>query len=230
MEWNEEAVKSDLIATFGEDYAEEIEDSLRLDEGRYSDWGEAGSVTVDGIEYNIIKDEDEAERIATEHVTQDLEQEPSIFNQEWLSSHIDIQQAQHVFIDIYNEWNSSYAEDIKTESSKRYTNRLAEEMVDMGIITEEEGENEEFDLDNKIDDFVEVMTESQIDEGDGGLEHYRLNFGDEEANKVITEHQLIDINAAAEDAIDVDGWPHFISLYDGNYETTKNGIVYFRES
>jgi hypothetical protein len=47
---------------------EEIEDTLDLDNGRYSDWGNAGSVTVDGTEYNIIENEEEAERIAIEIV------------------------------------------------------------------------------------------------------------------------------------------------------------------
>ena len=39
----------------------------------------------------------------------------------------------------------------------------------------------------------------------------------------------INIDEAAKDAIKVDGWAHFLSRYDGEYETTENGIVYFRD-
>jgi len=39
----------------------------------------------------------------------------------------------------------------------------------------------------------------------------------------------IDIDKAAERAVAADGWAHFLSLYDGNYETTPGGIVIFRE-
>ena len=40
---------------------------------------------------------------------------------------------------------------------------------------------------------------------------------------------LIDVAEAADDAVASDGWAHFVSLYDGNYEETANGVVYFRE-
>lgn len=38
------------------------------------------------------------------------------------------------------------------------------------------------------------------------------------------------IEYASEDAISVDGWAHFLSHYDGYYETTKNGYVYWRDA
>ena len=38
----------------------------------------------------------------------------------------------------------------------------------------------------------------------------------------------VDYDAAAEDAVDTDGWAHFISHYDDNYEVLANGEVIFR--
>lgn len=229
MNWERDEIKKELTEQFGEEFAEEIEGSLDLEKGNYSSWGEAGSVTIDGTEYSIIKDEDEAYRIAVEAVKQDLEDEPDMFEQGWLMGHVDTGKAENLFTDIYNEMNNSYAEDIKSESSKTYTNRLAEEMVHKGIITEEEGVDEEFNLDDKIDEFVQPMTQGQIEEGEGGLSYYRDNFGDFDANSIIKDNNLIDIEAAADDAVDIDGWPHFLSRYDGNYETTKGGLVFFRQ-
>lgn len=209
MEWNEEAVKSDLIANFGEDYAEEIEDSLHLDKGRYANWGEAGSVTVDGIEYNIIRDEGEAERIATELVTQDLDQEPSIFNQDWLQSFVYI-----------------------TDTDKRMM--ASEEEDTIREMVEEQAEEDEFESDEEKNAWIEEKVEEHLKEFEKDLDD-PINYFVEEQGMYSVEDLMkqswinIDINAAAEDAINVDGWSHFISHYDGNYETTNGGLVYFRE-
>jgi len=38
----------------------------------------------------------------------------------------------------------------------------------------------------------------------------------------------IDIDAAADDAVDTDGWEHFLARYDGNSNETDAGLVYWR--
>jgi len=38
----------------------------------------------------------------------------------------------------------------------------------------------------------------------------------------------IDVEAAAEDAVDTDGAGHFLSIYDGETHETKSGLVYWR--
>jgi len=55
-------------------------------------------------------------------------------------------------------------------------------------------------------------------------------YGSEDAVKQAIEIAGIDVNAAAEDAVDTDGPEHFVARYDGNYYTTKNGLVYWREN
>lgn len=209
MEWNEDAVKSELITNFGEDFAEEIAESLNLDSGRYADWGEAGSVTIDGTEYNIIKDEDEAEKIATAHVTQDLEEEPSLFTQSWLQSFVSI-----------------------TDTDKSIM--VSEEEYNVREMVEEQAEDEEFESDEEKNEWVEKRVEESLEEFEKALDD-PINYFVEEQGMYSTEDLMkqnwinIDINAAAEDAVSLDGWAHFISLYDGHYETTKGGLVYFRE-
>lgn len=210
MKWNEETVKSELIANFGEDYAEEIDESLNLDKGRYADWGKAGSVTIDGTEYNIIKDEDEAERIATAYVKQDLEQEPSIFNQGWLQSFVYI-----------------------TDTDTRIM--ISEEEDYIRKMVEEQAEEKDFESDEEKNAWIEKQVEEHLEEFEEGLDD-PINYFVEEQGMYSVKDLMkqnwisIDINAATEDAINIDGWAHFISLYDGGYETTKGGLVYFRES
>src|SRR4030067_3605017 len=41
-----------------------------------------------GLEYNIIESEDEAERIAIEQIKEDLEEDPGMFTQSWLQDFI----------------------------------------------------------------------------------------------------------------------------------------------
>lgn len=157
----------------------------------------------------IYETEDAAEAVALAQVQEDLENEPGLFNQDWLSSFIDEENSEIFFRQVYEEWDSSYVSDIDK-------NRLEEEMADAGVDSEEA--------------YVEYLVNSKIEEGEGGLSHYRDNFGEEAAAKLISDNNLLDLDAAAESAISTDGWAHFISHYDGNYETLPCGAVYFRES
>ena len=52
-------------------------------------------------------------------------------------------------------------------------------------------------------------------------------YGDEAAAKAI-EIAGIDVDAAADDAVDTDGWEHFLARYDGKSHETASGLVYWR--
>lgn len=165
----------------------------------------------------VFIDEDDARTAAINQVREDLENEPEMFNQDWLMGIIDVEKAEGLFRQIYDEWNYSYAEDIEDDSSSDpdFDNRQQEEMAEAGV--------------DNVDDFVEYLTQNQIREGMGGYDHFESNFGKEEANKLVMEHNLIDIDEAAENAVDVDGWDHFISSYTGDHKELPSGAVYFRE-
>lgn len=226
LDFNEETVKAQFAKEF-----DVSEDDIEVSDSSLSSFGETVyEVSVNGEEYTVVDDEETAERLANAVVKQDLEDEPEIFNQDWLSRQIDSKAAESFFRDIYDEMNQDYVNNIESESSRIYTNRLAEEMVERGIITEEEGEDDEFDLEDKKDEMVEQITQEQIDEGNGGYDHYAGNIGEEEARKLVLEHNLIDIDSAAEDAVATDGWQYFLSRYDGDSSETPGGFVYWREN
>ena len=165
----------------------------------------------------VFIDEDDARTAAIERVKEDLEEDPGMFNQDWLMGIIDVERAESLFRQIYDEWNYSYAEDIENEPSSDpdFENRQEEEMAEAGV--------------EDVDAFVEYLTQNQINEGTGGYDHFESNFGEEEASKLVMEHNLIDIDEAAESAVNMDGWAHFISNYDSNYYELPSGAVYFRE-
>lgn len=38
----------------------------------------------------------------------------------------------------------------------------------------------------------------------------------------------IDLKLLSENAVDTDGWEHFLCIYDGDYDVLSNGMIYFR--
>lgn len=183
----------------------------------------------DGTTYVIAPSDDKAEELALERVKEDLENEPQLFSPDWLVNQIDKDKAKDFFENVYDEWNRSYVDDIEDESDNEYPNRLRQEMVERDLITEKEAKDENFDIENKKDDFVDEMTKDQLDEGLGGYSHYKGSFGKEEADKLVLDNNLIDIDDASQDAIDTDGWQHFLSRYDGDSTDLNSGKVMWKE-
>jgi hypothetical protein len=176
-------------------------------------------------EYLVFKTEDNAREVAIERVKEDLTENPQYFSKSWLSEYVD---GESFFTDMYNEWNEGYVNDIESEDSDEYANRLIEEMVDNGIISREEAKEDDFDAEYYKNDYTELLTSNQIDEGNGGLDYYISNFGEEEAFKVVLNNNLINVEDASENAIDTDGIAHFISSYDGKQINLSNGHVAYR--
>ena len=175
-------------------------------------------------EFEVFETEDDARERAIERVKEDLEENPEYFSKDWLMNYID---GEDFFTEVYNEWNESYANDIESEDSDKYANRLIEEMVENGIVSSEEAKEDDFDAEDYKDAFVELMTSNQMWE-DNGLEHYIDNFGEEQAFKVVSDNNLIDIDKASESAVDTDGVAHFLSSYDGEQIDLSNGHVAYR--
>jgi hypothetical protein len=176
-------------------------------------------------EFLVFETENDAEKRAIERIQDDLEENPEYFKRDWLMNYID---AENFFTEVYDEWNEGYVNDIESENSDKYENRLIEEMVDNGIVSDEEVKEGNFNAEDYKQDFVNLMTKNQIEEGNGGLQHYIDNFGDEEAFKLVLDNNLIDIQSASENAVYTDGIAHFLSSYDGEQIDLSNGHVAYR--
>jgi len=162
-----------------------------------------------GLEYNIIESEDEAERIAIEQIKEDLEEDPGMFTQTWLQDFIYISDTDKRLL--CNEEEDNLREMITEDTNI------------------EDYENEE-EYNNAIDEVVNKRLEEYAISLENPIEYFVNEQGIYSVEDLMKQFWInINIDEAAKDAIKVDGWAHFLSRYDGEYETTVNGIIYFRD-
>ncbi|MGA8297090.1 MAG: hypothetical protein WB770_08625, partial [Acidimicrobiales bacterium] len=75
---------------------------------------------------------------------------------------------------------------------------------------------------------IEELAEKQVEvELEDPMRYLEDICGDDAAKEAI-RIAGIDIDAAADDAVDTDGWEHFLARYDGNSHETASGLVYWR--
>jgi hypothetical protein len=216
-EWMEEALASLIEETGNED----------LDITMVSNSGNEFFAGNDMEEYRVFKSEDDAELTAEDEVREDMEESPENFNKDFIKPYID---GADFFEQAIREMNESYANDIESEDDNIYANRLIAEMVENGLISDDDalsGNAEEL-AEYYKDDFVTLMTEEQMEEGNDGLDYFISNFGEEETMKMVIDNNLIDIFKASRDAVQTDGVAHFLSHYDGETLYLSDGYVAYR--
>ena len=219
-DWMEEALASLIEETGNED----------LDITMVSDNGNEFFAGNDMEEYRVFKTEKDAEEKAIEQVREDLKENPDYFNQDWLMNYID---GRDFFEEALNEMNYSYVEDIASETSgTKYNNRLIDELVENGLMDEDDAilENAEEIADELKYDYVLLLTEEKLDEGNNGLDYFINNFGEKETLKMVINNNLIDIDEASQDAVNSDGIAHFIASYDGRTLYLSNNNVAYRNN
>ena len=206
---------------------DQIEESLD-DKGRYSSFGTCYKVEVDGEEFNLIPSFDTFHDIAIDYVTQMLEDEPELFIQSFLESHLYITDTDKRLI--AGDEAEAYSSELRDrEIAEEYENKHGELLYEVEP-DEEEGEEGELDYDKMREDIYD----SHYDYVYGELERDAVGYFTDSLGyemKDLMKNNLfsIDINSAAEDAVQTDGEAHFLSHYDGNYEETNGGIIVMKE-
>lgn len=227
-EFDEENVRQQMAEEF--DVDPELRDEVEVEDSHFSSFGvPCYEVTIDDNTYTVCENEDAAEKIAIEVVKQDLEDEPEIFNPEFIISHLG-GTAQNFFEELWEENYTFYAEGIAGEDDGVFENRLVQEMVEQGIVSEEQALSEDFDYEDYVEDFVRKLVTIVMERDGVGYEEYAFQFGEDEARKLVMEKGLIDIDEAAEYAVNIDGWRYFISRYNGRSDETPAGFVFWREA
>ena len=196
------------------------------------DWGEGNWVKEYSFdneeEWRIFDNEKDAEKVAISRVEEDVDDNPEWFPQSTLMGHVDAEDAEDRFREMYSEQNTGYVEDIESEDNDEFTNRLASEMYERDIITYEEATDEGFNLEDQKETMVEHMTDESINEGDYGFEYYKSSFGKEQAFELLKHWGLIDSKSLAESVVYSDGIGKTLSGYDGRQVDLSNGMVMFR--
>ncbi len=198
-------------------------DELRIRESHLTGFG-AGTVyevTLRGgghKEWNVVESEDQERELALAIVKQDLEESPENFEPNFIKSHIDTDRLRR---DLESDVQNQNEETLRDRSDDEFWREWEREGFDAPE------EDEEGDVPSPTDDQIAELAERQTEEQlRDPMEYLRDIYGDDAAKQAI-EIAGIDIDAAAEDAVDTDGAAHFLSSYDSNSYTTPGGLVYW---
>ena len=135
----------------------------------------------------------------------------------------------------------SYAEDIESEGSIFYENRLVEECYDNGLIddvdfeTDEDGDPDYTQCTRDSYELQEMLADYLTNNSgySSASQWYMDNFGDESFEYFVENNDAIDKDAIAEYCVDTDGVAHSLAGYDGEEnEFEFEGTTYYiyRES
>jgi len=225
---DEDAVLEEIARALDEE-----PDELRIDvEDGLTSFG-AGtvySVTIRGggrKEWQVVADDDQERRLALAVVKQDLEEEPEIFNQDFLERHIDKETLRS---ELRQDALDSRIDDLSDRASRR-PDEFWDDWENEGLELPEaveDADDEGEDRPEPDQTEVEELAERQVDEElRDPMKYLDDLYGDEAAKKAL-EFAGIDVDAAAEDAVDTDGPAHFLAHYDGESHETRSGLVYWR--
>lgn len=196
---------SELEVTEGRPYDESFEVSLGKNQ-----------------EYAVVPDEDTAEKIALERVTDDLKSESELFNASFIESHIDQKKLKKWVFDARME--DDYVEELAEHQIEDFWQLARQLDVDKVVPdTDEDGELMEPTA-KQIKAVKKAYAESAAK---NPMEYFEDMYG-REAAKHAVKAVGIDTKAAAEEAVSSDGWQHFLAHYDGNSHETDSGRVYWR--
>lgn len=175
-------------------------------------------------EYYVVEDDDAAEELALAIVKQDLEQEPQLFDQSFIESHIDTDRLRR---ELRYDVDDMAQEDAEEYARDRDSFWSIASQHDMEVPEEDEDGDLPDPDDGQIEELAEKMAEERLRDP---MQYLEDIYEREDAVKKAIEIAGIDVDAAAEEAVRADGFAHFLSSYDGNTYETPGGFVYWRHN
>jgi hypothetical protein len=173
-----------------------------------------------GKEWHVVENEDQERDLALAVVKEDLDNEPELFNKSFIESHINTDRLRR---DLESDVQNMNEETLRDRSDRDFWREWEGEGFDMP--EEDEDGDIPSPTDEQIEELATKQTESQLKDP---MEYLEDIYGREDAVKQAIKIAGIDIDAAAEEAVDTDGPAHFLARYDGNSYTTNAGLVYWR--
>lgn len=168
------------------------------------------NIEVEGFEFTVSDDYTALEELATEQVKEIIEDcglPQNLIDEAYIRGWVD----ESWFEDFWREHHEfvAYGEDIQYIATE-------EEMEELknGQTTEEEIR----------DNYYESLNSSI--EGNE-MEEYKLQFGEQDFQRVLLQENLIDIDRVAEWCVELDGVGHYLATYDGD-EIECNGYYIYR--
>jgi hypothetical protein len=205
-------------------------------EGRYSSYGhgEAGEFIAGGKTYNWIVDEDKAQEIALDMTEQNYEQNPEMLAH--ATAYISISDTVRLLVadqEAESMMDRSDEDLVKESGREDEVDTINEQIAQK----EDAGKNIvklEKTKEELIDRIKEELREKYYDEVYEQLSdpvEYFCNIAGIYREEDLVKQPFIslDFKQAAEDDVDDQGWSGVLSIYDGGYEETAEGVVYFVE-
>jgi hypothetical protein len=192
-------------------------------------YGEAYTIMTHGgrQEWIVMRDDDEFEAAAIEGVKSDLQESPENFEPNFIQSHIDLDRLRR---DLHSDVSASNSDYVTELDPERFWEEAPGHNIDIPDDVQaalDSSEEPRPPTGTEEDAFEEDMTEQQLRDPIAYLEEI---FSKEDAQKKAVEIGGIDIGPAAEEAVRMDGAAHFMCSYDGNYNTSPSGFIYWKQN
>jgi hypothetical protein len=238
-------LRAELLLSWLKDVGEVDEDTTLEDVIFVGDFYDLDRFSVEGTEYSV-GDEDETQKSAEQYIRDMIDSEGvSVFNQDFLKSHLDIKGVMEYAQDYYTDDVYNYAEGYFGDEDRMLSSKQ-QEQVEILTNKQKRLENSVKQLQNFMEKGNEDFYASKISEFEELIDEYTLEileirsdpqgeFPDEliddmietklrEAkddpwefigNLDIDYEQFIDIDSLIEEAIDMDGYGYYLATYDG---------------
>lgn len=251
-------LRAELLLSWLKDVGEVDEDTTLEDVIFVGDFYDLDRFSVEGTEYSV-GDEDETQKSAEQYIRDMIDSEGvSVFNQDFLKSHLDIKGVMEYAQDYYTDDVYNYAEGY-FEDSERMLSSKQQEQVEILTNKQKRLENSVKQLQNFMEKGNEDFYASKISEFEELIDEYTLEileirsdpqgeFPDELIDDMIETklrevkadpwdflgnldlhyEQFIDIDSLIEEAIDMDGYGHYLATYDGEaHEVYTDGDLFY---
>lgn len=207
---------------------------IEAEEIEVSDTWYSTFLTPDGT-YSVMTQDEAYEKIAT-----DLEENIganglSGFDKEMQQNIIQNHMNEKIFDRCLTENTISIAADFLEEPSRDYANRLVEECIIQGYISEDKlTENKDFN--GSTDELAEIYTEGRMLEIEHKYGSYAEAFqkiaGETALNEWINNNNsLVDVDSLAQALIDTNDYGSYLASYDGKTnETPDYNFFVFKQS
>lgn len=251
-------LRAELLLSWLKDVGEVDEDTTLEDVIFVGDFYDLDRFSVEGTEYSV-GDEDETQKSAEQYIRDMIDSEGvSVFNQDFLKSHLDIKGVMEYAQDYYTDDVYNYAEGY-FEDSERMLSSKQQEQVEILTNKQKRLENGVKQLQNFMEKGNEDFYASKISEFEELIDEYTLEileirsdpqgeFPDELIDDMIETklreakadpweflgnldlnyESFIDIDSLIEEAIDMDGYGHYLATYDGEaHEVYADGDLFY---
>lgn len=162
---------------------------------------------TDGSEYYWFANSDDAEKSAFEYVKGMLEDEPEMFNQDWLQYQID---EKHLRDQLEPDERDRIEEDVDG-SPEQYD------------LTDEDAENRTKAFEEKVEELLNERLDDPV-------QYLKDIYGEEDGLEEAMKIGGIDESEAAKAALRDDGIAHFLAGYDGEEVELESGAVMYRHN